>query len=63
MNKKLKKFIALLTKEKWLRMNGKMMTLTFKNSDNTFSLLLLNLFKERCISFVKSYEYLNKLTR
>ena len=63
MNKKLKKFIALLTKEKWLRMNGEMMTLTFKNSDNTFSLLLLNLFKERCISFVKGYEYLKKLTR
>ena len=62
MNKKLKKFIALLTKEKWLRMNGKM-TLTFKNLDNTFSILLLNLFKERCISFVKRYEYLNQLTR
>ena len=27
--KKLKKFIALVTKENWLRMNGKVMTLTF----------------------------------
>ena len=25
----MKKFVALLTKEKWLKMNGEMMTLTF----------------------------------
>ena len=66
----MKKFIALLTEEKQLRTNRKMMSLTFfklyteyiKNQDNFFfSYLLLNLFKERNISFVKSYKYLNKL--
>ena len=65
----MKKFIALLTEERQLRMNGEMMSLTFfklyteyiKIRTIFFSYLLLNLFKERYISFVKSYKYLNKL--
>ena len=65
----MKKFVPLLTKEKGLRMNGKMMTLTFfkpykvclKNQGNCFPYLLVNLFKERYISSAKSYKNLNKL--
>ena len=65
----MKKFIALLTEERQLRMNGEMMSLTFfklyteyiKIRTIFFSYLLLNLFKERYISSVKSYKYLNKL--
>ena len=61
---------TLLTKKKRLRTNGKMMTLTFlklytvyiKNGTIHFPYLLVNLFKERYISSVKSCKYLNKLT-
>ena len=51
-------------------MNEKMMTLAFfefykvyiNNQDDSFS-TLVNLFKERCISSVKSYKHLNNLIR
>ena len=62
----MKKLIALLTKEKRLRMNGKMMNLPFfelytvyiKIMTLVFPYLLVNLFKERHISSVNSYKYL-----
>ena len=65
----MKKLAALLTKEKQPRMNGKMMTLTFfqlrtvayKLGQFFFHALLANLFKQRYISSVTSYRYLNKL--
>ena len=61
---------TLLTKKKRLRMNGKMMPLTFlklyavyiKNGTIHFPYLLVNLFKERYISSLKSCKHLNKLT-
>ena len=36
-------------------------TVYVKNLDNSFPILLINLFKERYIGSVKSYKYLNKL--
>ena len=67
----MKKFVALLAKEKWLIMKNdeKMMTLTFlelytvyiKFRTAVFPYLLVNLFKEKYISSVKSYKYLNTL--
>ena len=65
----MKKFVALPRKEKRLRMIGKMMNLTFieiftayiKIRMICFPSLLVNLFKERYISSVKSCKYLNKL--
>ena len=64
----MKKFVALPAKEKRPKMNGKM-TLTFfqlytlykKLGQFFFHTLLSNMFKQRCISFVLSYKYLNKL--
>ena len=38
-------------------------TVYIKNSENSFSILLVNLFQERYMSSVKSYKYLNKLIR
>ena len=52
-----------MAKNEWKNDDSDFYAVYIKNSDNTFSILLLNLFKERCISFVKGYEYLNKLTR
>ena len=53
----MKKFVVLLTKEKQLRMNGKMISLTFLYSAYKIStilfFLLVNLFKQRGISSVK----------
>ena len=66
----MKKYIALLTKAKQPRINGKMMTLTNfaalqsayeKLGQFFFHTLLGNLFKQKYISSVTSYEYLNKL--
>ena len=64
----MKKFIELLTKEK-LRINGKILTLTFfesytvyvKIGATLFPYLLINLIKERYISSAKNYNYLNKV--
>ena len=65
----MKKFVVLLKKEKQQRMNGKMMSLTFfelyavyikKNMTILFPYLLVNMFKQRYITYVKSYKYLNK---
>ena len=61
----MKKFVVLLTKEKQLRMNGKMISLTFlysayKISTILFFYLLVNLFKQRGLVLL-SYKYLNKL--
>ena len=65
----MKKFVALLTKGKPPRMNGKrtatffqLYTLYMKNQDDSFyHIILVNLFKQRYISSVTSYKYLNKL--
>ena len=65
----MKKFIELLTKEKKLRINGKILTLTFfesytvyvKIGATLFPYLLINLIKERYISSAKNYNYLNKV--
>ena len=65
----MKKSVALLMKEKWLRMNGKMMTdfvqvfySKCKKLGQFFFHTYLLTCKERYISFVKSCKYLNKLT-
>ena len=66
---RIKKFVALPMKKKQLRMIGKIMNLTFiklftvyiKIRTICFPYLLVNLFKERYISSVKSCKYLNKL--
>ena len=55
----MKKFIALLTKEKRPRINGKMTPK--KLGQFFFDTVLANLFKQRYISSVTSYKYLNKL--
>ena len=65
----MKKFTELLTKEKKLRINGKILTLTFfesytvyvKIGATVFPYLLINLIKERFISSAKNYNYLNKV--
>ena len=65
----MKKFIALVMTEKQPRINGKMMTDFLvalysaykKLRQFFFHTLLLNLFKQRYIRSVKSYEHLNKL--
>ena len=65
----MKKFTELLTKEKKLRINGKILTLTFfesytvyvKIGATVFPYLLINLIKERYISSAKNYNYLNKV--
>ena len=65
----MKKFIELLTKEKKLRINGKILTLTFfesytvyvKIGATLFPYLLINLIKERYISSAKNDNYLNKV--
>ena len=65
----MKKFIELLTKEKKLRINGKIVTLTFfesytvyvKIGATVFPYLLINLIKERYIRSAKNYNYLNKV--
>ena len=65
----MKKFIELLTKEKKLRINGKILTLTFfesytvyvKIGATVFPYLLINLIKERYIRSAKNYNYLNKV--
>ena len=59
----MKEYVALRTEEKQLIMNGKIMTLTFsdlytlyiKIRTILFPHLLVNLFKEGCISSVKTY--------
>ena len=65
----MKKFIELLTKEKKVRINGKILTLTFfesytvyvKIGATLFPYLLINLIKERYISSAKNDNYLNKV--
>ena len=64
----MKKFVALLTKEKQPRMNRKMTPTFFqlfivytKLGQFFFHALLANLFKQRYLSSVTSYKYLNKL--
>ena len=74
MNEWLKKFAASLTKENRLRINKKMMTLTFfetftayhnpvyiqKIGTVLFPYLIVNLFEQRCTSSVKSFKTIYK---
>ena len=59
-------FIALLAKENHLRVNGKMMTLTFFEfyvdyiKTILYSYCLLSLIKERQINSVKSCKYVTR---
>ena len=60
------KFVALLTKEKWLRKNGKMMTLNFFKLYTVYIKKLRQFFSHICFdkdtsALLKSYKYLSKL--
>ena len=50
-----------MAKNEWENNYSEFYTVYVKNSDNSFPILLINLFKERYIGSVKSYKYLNKL--
>ena len=66
--KRMKKFVTLITKEKQLRMNRKMMTLSSdfiqcikKIRTILFLYLVVTSLEQSYISYVKSYKYMNKL--
>ena len=65
----MKKLVALLTKQKWLRINVKLMVLNFsgfiQGIEKIMTIrsphLLVNLFRRRYVSSIKSCKYLNNV--